>query len=88
MDRTDNHHSSNRPMPRVIAATMAALLILVLAGCTKTITVTDKYRSWVGWYFLCDGGSWAPCVKGHIWRVSKQTYEHVKVGQHYTVNLP
>ena len=81
-------------MIRLLALAAAGLvLVLACAGCTRTVTVTAKYRSIVGWYWVCDGtGSLFgrhldPCRKGHIWRVSPDQYNRAVVGRTYTVTL-
>lgn len=77
---------------RIIAALIAAgLLALALAGCTRTVTVTGKYRSIIGRYYVCDGtGSLLgrhlnPCRRGHEWRVSRAVWDRAVVGRTYTV---
>jgi hypothetical protein len=79
---------------RIIAALIAAgLLALALAGCTRTVTVTGKYRSIIGRYYVCDGtGSLLghplnPCRRGHEWTVPRSAYDRAVVGRTYTVTL-
>jgi hypothetical protein len=72
---------------KIAAAGIIILLtLLALTGCSKTVHVTDKYRSAVGLYWVCTGPSWDPCVKGSVWRVSQAEYQQVKVGQEYTIH--
>jgi hypothetical protein len=68
-----------------IAAVLVVILaaVLLLAGCGGPMLVTAKYRSLVGLYFACTGPSYAPCVKGDVWRVSKGTYDSLTVGSSY-----
>lgn len=77
---------------RIKLGNLVLLLALVLvfglmAGCTRTVTVTYKYRSVVGWYFICTGPRIAPCIKGQIWHVSKARYDQARVGQPYTIHI-
>lgn len=75
-------------MKRAAAVIVAILAItLVLTGCQKTITVTYKYRSLVGLYWVCDGPSFAPCVKGDIYRVSKSDYDRARIGYPLTITI-
>jgi len=75
---------------------LAAVLLIALAcaGCTRTVTVTAKYRSVLGRYFVCDGsGSLLgrhldPCRKGHEWQVGKDLYDRAVIGRTYTVTWP
>jgi hypothetical protein len=82
-----------RTRTALAALAAAVLLALALAGCTRTVTVTAKYRSIVGWYFVCDGtgtlfGHWLdPCRKGHVWRVPRSAYDQAVIGRTYTVTL-
>jgi hypothetical protein len=69
------------------ALILAAGLALGLTGCSKTVTVTSKYRSAVGLYFICDGPSFAPCIKGDVYRVSQAEYDKAVVGKAYTIKL-
>lgn len=62
--------------------------LIALAGCTKTVTVTTKYRSAVGLYWICTGPSYAPCIKGSIYRVSKSEYDQARIGQSYKISIP
>jgi hypothetical protein len=70
------------------------VLALALAGCTRTVTVTAKGRSLLGWYYICDGtGSLFghplnPCRKYHEWRVSRAVWDRAVVGRTYTVTGP
>lgn len=78
----------------VIAAVISSLA--VLAGCSKTITVTAKARGLFGTYWLCDGrpGSTvlgihvSPCRKRHRWQVSRQEYDSAQNGQTVTISWP
>jgi hypothetical protein len=76
-----------------VSLVLAVLLALACAGCTRTVTLTAKYRSAVGWYFVCDGsGSLLgdhlnPCRKGHVWRVTRGEYDQAVVGRTYTVTI-
>ena len=73
---------------------LIAILIavaLLAAGCTRTVTVTGKFRDIFGLYFVCDGtGSLFghhlnPCRKGHAWHVTKAEYDQAQVGTTYTI---
>lgn len=70
---------------RASALILAAVLALVLAGCTRTVTVTYKYRSLVGLYWVCTGPSALPCGKYTTWRVSKAEYDQIVVGRSYRI---
>jgi hypothetical protein len=70
------------------ALAVAVLLAAMLAGCTKTVTVSYKYRSAVGFYWVCTGPRIAPCINGARYRVSQGQYDEAQVGHRYTVTIP
>jgi hypothetical protein len=68
--------------------TLVIVIITLLGGCTRTVTITAKYRAFYGWWYVCTGAQPFPCSKGHIWRVTQQEYDRARVGQAYKVTLP
>lgn len=82
-----------RARTALAALAAAVLLALALAGCTRTVTVTAKYRDLIGKYHVCDGtgtlfGHWLnPCRKGHEWTVPRSAYDQAVIGRSYTVTL-
>lgn len=80
-----------RFLKAVAALALAVALALALSGCSKTVTVTDKFRTPGGLYFVCNGprGPWpaSPCEKNHLWRVSRADYDKARVGKSYTISV-
>jgi len=78
-------------MKRTAVAVLLLTVVLLVSGCTRTVTVTGKFRDIFGLYFVCDGtGSLFghhlnPCRKGHFWRVTKAEYDQARVGATYTI---
>lgn len=78
-------------MKRTAIAALLIAVVLLAAGCTRTVTVTGKFRDIFGLYFVCDGSGSLfghelnPCRKGHIWRVTRAEYEQARVGVTYTI---
>ena len=79
-------------MKAVIMVAVAIAIVMSLAGCQTTITVTGKMQNFLGWYYLCDasgslfGHKVNPCIKNHEYRVSQQVYDTAQIGQTVTLN--
>lgn len=73
-----------------VAAALAVVIVIVtlLGGCTRTVTVTGKFRSIVGWYYVCTGARPLPCTKTTEWHVTKARYDQARIGQSYTIRVP
>lgn len=84
-----NSRRSTLTRGKRLAAVLALAVVAIglLAGCTRTITVTGKFRSWVGWYFVCNGPHSHPCSKGYYWHVTQSQYNRAQIGHTYTLHF-
>jgi hypothetical protein len=84
-----NSRSTTLTRGKYLAAILVLIIVAIglLSGCTRTVTVTAKYRSLAGWYWICTGAQPFPCTKATQWHVSKDAYDHARVGQRYTLHI-
>jgi len=83
----NSRSSTTRRRKYAAAIFVLAVVLIALSGCTKTVTVTAKYRGIFGWYFVCTGTLPGHCYKGHVWRVTQSEYGRARVGQTYTISI-
>jgi hypothetical protein len=69
-----------------VAAVIALVIVIItlLGGCTRTVTITGKYRDLAGEYLICIH----PGCSGSKYVVTKAEYDRARVGQAYKVSLP
>ena len=67
------------------AAVMLALIVVIaflMGGCTRTVTITGKYRDLSGQYLICVH----PGCSGSKYVVTRAEYDQARVGQSYTIH--